>query len=263
MPITRPVVLCFSGHDPSGGAGVQADIETLVSHRCHAASVITALTEQDSRNVKKLLPQCPGDIISQAHTVLADLDVKVFKIGLIGHHETAAAIHAILQAHPNIPVVLDPVLAAGGGAAMADRRLLDAIVDLLLPRTTVLTPNSHEARKLTGLDDLDPCGLALLGKGCRYVLITGAHETTPAVSNKLYHDNRCIETYHWDRLPESYHGSGCTLAASIAGLLAQGLTPTQAAGEAQEYTWNALQHGYLPGKGQHNPDRLFWMETGL
>ncbi|MGJ0485304.1 MAG: bifunctional hydroxymethylpyrimidine kinase/phosphomethylpyrimidine kinase [Methylomicrobium sp.] len=263
MSITRPVVLCFSGHDPSGGAGVQADIETLVSHRCHAASVITALTEQDSRNVKKLLPQTPEDIVSQAHTVLADLDVKAFKIGLIGHYQVAEAIHSILQEHPQIPIVLDPVLAAGGGKAMSDSNLLDAIVDLLLPLTTVLTPNSQEARTLAGLEDLDECGLALLEKGCTYVLITGAHETTPNVSNRLYHDRRCIETYRWDRLPESYHGSGCTLAAAIAGLLAQGLSPAQAAYEAQEYTWNALHHGYLPGKGQHNPDRLFWMEAGI
>jgi hydroxymethylpyrimidine/phosphomethylpyrimidine kinase len=263
MSITRPVVLCFSGHDPSGGAGVQADIETLVSHRCHAASVITALTEQDSRNVKKLLPQAPEDIVSQARTVLADLNVKAFKIGLIGHFQVAEAVHTILQEHPQIPVVLDPVLAAGGGTAMSDQELLDAIVELLLPRTTVLTPNSQEARKLAGLEDLDECALALLKKGCRYVLITGAHETTPKVSNRLYYDGRRFETYHWDRLPESYHGSGCTLATSIAGLLAQGLSPTQAAFEAQEYTWNALQHGYLPGKGQHNPDRLFWMEAGV
>ncbi len=263
MPITRPAVLCFSGHDPSGGAGVQADIETLVSHRCHAASIITALTEQDTCNVKKLLPQSPADIISQANTILADLDIKAFKIGLIGHHDTAKAIHAILQAHPQIPVVLDPVLAAGGGAAMADRPLIDAITTLLLPCTTLLTPNSHEARKLTGRADLDLCGLDLLDKGCRFVLITGTHEATSAVSNRLYHDRRCLETYHWDRLPENYHGSGCTLAASIAGLLAQGLTPVQAASEAQEYTWNALYHGYRPGKGQHNPDRLYWMEAGV
>jgi hydroxymethylpyrimidine/phosphomethylpyrimidine kinase len=263
MSITRPVVLCFSGHDPSGGAGVQADIETLVSQHCHAASVITALTEQDSRNVKKLLPQRPEDVISQAEAVLADMEVKVFKIGLIGHHRTAEAIHAILQQHPHIPVVLDPILAAGGGASVSNPELLDAIVGLLLPRTTVLTPNSQEARKLAGLEDPDECGLALLEKGCRYVLITGAHETTPNVSNRLYHGGRRIETFHWDRLPASYHGSGCTLAAGIAGLLAQGLTPAQATFEAQEYTWNALNHGYQPGKGQHNPDRLFWMEAGV
>ncbi|WP_459992652.1 bifunctional hydroxymethylpyrimidine kinase/phosphomethylpyrimidine kinase [Methylosoma difficile] len=260
MTATRPIVLCFSGHDPSGGAGVQADIETLVSHRCHAASVITALTEQDSRNVKKLLPQQPEDIISQAQTVLADFPVSAFKIGLIGHQETADAIHQIISQYPDIPVILDPVLAAGGGAGLASEALLQAIVEKLLPCTTVLTPNSEEARKLANTDDLQASGLALLAHGCRYVLITGTHETTPTVSNQLFHDQRLWETYHWARLPASYHGSGCTLAASIAGLVAHGLDPIQALQEAQEYTWNALDHAYCPGQGQHNPDRLFWME---
>jgi hydroxymethylpyrimidine/phosphomethylpyrimidine kinase len=260
MNLNRPVVLSFSGHDPSGGAGVQADIETLVSHRCHAASVITTLTEQDTRNVKKLLPQSPEALISQAETLLNDLPVKAFKIGLMGHHETAKAIHKILQQHPSIPVILDPVLAAGGGADLSNKLLIDAIVDLLLPCTTVLTPNSEEARKLTGLTNLNDCGLALLDKGCDYVLITGSHEDTPSVSNQLFHDNRCWETYTWDRLPFSYHGSGCTLAASIAALIAHGLEPLQAVNEAQEYTWNSLNSAYQPGKGQHMPNRFFWMD---
>ena len=256
----RPVVLSFSGHDPSGGAGVQADIETLVSHQCHSASIITALTEQDTRNVKKLIPQSPEAIISQANTLLDDLNVNAVKIGLIGHHETAIAIYAILKQPPHIPVILDPVLAAGGGTDLSNERLIATIVDLLLPCTTVLTPNSEEARKLTGLDDLDDCGLALLEQGCDYVLITGTHEDTPSVSNQLYHDGRCWETYTWDRLPHSYHGSGCTLATSIAALIAHGLEPVQAVMEAQEYTWNSLNSAYQPGKGQHIPDRFFWME---
>ncbi|MGZ8190587.1 MAG: bifunctional hydroxymethylpyrimidine kinase/phosphomethylpyrimidine kinase [Methylococcaceae bacterium] len=260
MTQNRPVVLSFSGHDPSGGAGIQADIETLVSHQCHAAGVITALTEQDSRNVKKLIPQNPENIISQANTLLDDLAVNAFKIGLIGHHETAIAIYAILKQHPHIPVILDPVLAAGGGTELSNKRLIAAIVDLLLPCTTVLTPNSMEARKLSGFDDLDECGLALLDKGCNYALITGTHETTPAVSNQLFYDGRCWETYTWDRLPHSYHGSGCTLAASIAALIAHGLEPVQAVMEAQEYTWNSLNSAYQPGKGQHIPNRFFWME---
>ncbi len=260
MPAKRPVVVCFSGHDPSGGAGVQADIETLVSHQCHAASVITALTEQDSRNVKKLLPQSPENIISQANTLLSDLAVDAFKIGLIGHHESAVAIHEILKQHPHIPVILDPVLAAGGGTGLSSQQLIDTLIDLLLPCTTVLTPNSEEARKLVGLTDLEQCGLALLDKGCEYVLITGTHETTPAVSNQLFHAHRCLESFTWNRLPASYHGSGCTLAAAIAALIAHGLEPLQAVMEAQEYTWNALNAAYQPGQGQHNPNRFFWME---
>ncbi|NOT11571.1 MAG: hydroxymethylpyrimidine/phosphomethylpyrimidine kinase [Methylococcaceae bacterium] len=256
MSRNRPVVLCFSGHDPSGGAGFQADIETLVSHHCHAASVITALTEQDTSNVKKLIPQSPSDIVSQAHTVLNDLPVKAFKIGLIGHHETVVALHSVIKNYPEIPVILDPVLAAGGGAALSNQLLITAIIDLLLPYTTVLTPNSQEARKLTGLTDLQECGLSLLDKGCNTVLITGTHESTPAVSNQVFQQQRCVQTSSWPRLPASYHGSGCTLAASIAGLMAHGLNVLAAIDEAQKYTWQTLNAAYQPGRGQHVPDRF-------
>jgi hydroxymethylpyrimidine/phosphomethylpyrimidine kinase len=260
MPPNRPSVLCFSGHDPSGGAGVQADIETIVSHQCHAVSVITTLTEQDTLNVKQLIPQDPDHIINQAETLMADIPVKAIKIGLLGYIETAQAVHSIIKQHPNIPVVFDPVLAAGGGTDLSSDGLIQAIIDLLLPCTTVLTPNSDEARRLTGLNDLKECGLSLLEQGCDYVLITGTHETTAEVTNRLFYGGKCIETYAWTRLPYSYHGSGCMLAASIAALLARGLNVADAVAEAQEFTWNALQAGYQPGKGQHIPNRFFWVD---
>jgi hydroxymethylpyrimidine/phosphomethylpyrimidine kinase len=256
----RPTVLSFSGHDPSGGAGVQADNETLVSHRCHAVSVITTLTEQDTLNVKKLIPQNSDNILNQAITLMADIPIKVIKIGLLGDPEIALAVHTILKQNPHIPVIFDPVLAAGGGADLSNDSLISAIKDLLLPYTTVLTPNSEEARTLTGLDDLTECGLSLLEKGCDYVLITGSHETTPEVCNQLFHAGQVIEIYSWNRLPYSYHGSGCTLAASIAALLAQGLDVLDAIAEAQEFTWNALNFAYQSGKGQHNPNRFYWVD---
>ncbi len=261
MTTARPAILCFSGHDPSGGAGIQADIETIASHQCHACSVITALTRQDTRNVLQLIPQNPEDIVSQAITILEDIPVKAFKIGLIGHVDTALAIDEVLSDYPEIPVVLDPVLAAGGGARMSTAALIEVISERLLPRTTILTPNSEEARKLAkGQPDLDQCAIALMEKGCDYVLITGTHENTPHVINQLFHDKQCLESYSWDRLPFNYHGSGCTLASSIASLTAHGLNPVTAVLEAQEYTWNALKEAYKPGQGQHLPNRLYWME---
>lgn len=260
MSKNRPVVLSFSGHDPSGGAGIQADIETFVSHQCHACSVITALTEQDSKNVKKLIPQKSQDIIDQAHTVLNDFPVKVIKIGLIGHYKTALAIQSILLEYPHIPVILDPVLAAGGGTSLANKQLLNLIIEKLLPCTTVLTPNSEEARILAHQPELSDCGQRLLDYGCQYVLITGTHEQSVTVKNQLFQKNDKTETFRWDRLSESYHGSGCTLASAIAALMAHGLDPFTAIAEAQEFTWNALESAYHPGKGQFNPNRLFWME---
>ncbi|WP_305908244.1 hydroxymethylpyrimidine/phosphomethylpyrimidine kinase [Methylomarinum sp. Ch1-1] len=260
MQNRRPVVLSFSGHDPSGGAGIQADIEALISHQCHACSVITALTEQDSSNVKKLIPQKPQDIIEQARTLCADFPIAAIKIGLLGHHESVAAIRTVLLEHEHIPVVLDPVLAAGGGAQLATEQLIDSINELLLPLSTVLTPNSDEARILAKQQDLSACGRHLQSQGAEFVLVTGADERSEQVHNRLFMASQQEETFTWQRLPENYHGSGCTLASAIAALLAHGLDPFTAVVEAQEYTWNALQAAYRPGRGQFNPNRLFWVE---
>ena len=254
-----PIVMTFSGHDPCGGAGIQADIETLASQGCLAATVITALTVQDSRDVIEFKAIEASHVITQARAVLEDMPVAAFKIGMIGSTENAEAIHSIVHDYPHIPLVLDPVLASGKGFELGDEQLLDSIRALLLPLTTVLTPNSIEARLLTPeADTLDACAFALLDRGAEYVLVTGTHEHTPQVVNSLYHAHRLLESFTWERLPHSYHGSGCTLAACIAGMMAHGLEPFHAVHEAQNFTWNALQHGFRPGMGQYFPDRFFW-----
>jgi hydroxymethylpyrimidine/phosphomethylpyrimidine kinase len=156
-------------------------------------------------------------------------------------------------------VVLDPVLIAGGGTDLADAEIRDAMTVLLFPLTTMLTPNSNEARLLAPEgDNLDACAQEILDKGCEFVLVTGTHEATPQVTNILYGNRRQIETFDWERLPGTYHGSGCTLSSAIAGLLAQGIDPVTAAHEAQEYTWESLKQSYRIGMGQTIPNRLFW-----
>lgn len=263
-PATPPVVLTLAGNDPTGGAGLCADIETLVSLGCHPAPVVTALTVQDTRDVRALLPVDPACVLAQARAILADMPVAAFKIGVIGSAENATALHALLTAHPDIPVVLDPVLAAGGGTELASKELIELVRTLLLPLTTVLTPNSVEARRLAPeADTLNACAMALLARGCQYVLISGGHEPGEDVVNALYGNNRLLETFRWPRLPHQYHGSGCTLAAAIAALLAQGHalysgSPNSAIYRAQNYTWQSLRAGYRAGSGQLLPNRLFW-----
>jgi hydroxymethylpyrimidine/phosphomethylpyrimidine kinase len=251
--------MTFAGHDPSGGAGLQADIEALAGQGCHATPVITALTVQDSRTVIDFTPVPATHVITQARAVLEDMPVAAFKVGMLGSVGNTEVVYSLLTDYPDIPLVLDPVLAAGDGSQLGEDELPRAISELLLPRTTILTPNSPEARRLApGADTLDACAMSLLDQGADYVLLTGTHEHTTDVVNALYHGHRRLETFTWERLPHSYHGSGCTLAATIAGMLAHGLDPFQACHEAQEFTWNALHHGYRPGMGQHFPDRLFW-----
>ncbi len=259
QPQTIPVVLTFSGHDPCGGAGIQADIESIASMGCHCAPVITALTVQNTEGVIDYQPTAPELIVEQARAVLEDMPVSAIKIGMVGSADNVSCIHTLLTDYPEIPVVLDPVLAGGEGGTLSTTSVVDAITSLLIPLTTLLTPNSEEARALApNADNLGACAQELLDMGSQFVLITGTHERTPAVENRLYSQHRLIETFTWERLPGSYHGSGCTLAAASAGLLAHGLEPFSAIHEAQEYAWETLQHSYRLGMGQALPNRLFW-----
>lgn len=261
--VNPPIVMCFSGHDPSGGAGIQADIEALVSQGCHPVTVLTTLTVQDTHNVQEFLPLPAEFVLRQARAVLADMPIAAFKIGMLGSAENAEAIAGLLAEYPAIPVVLDPILAAGGGTRVDSEALLGALRDKLLSQTTLVTPNSDEARRLTGKDNLDTCARVLLDLGCDSVLITGGHESTPAVINTLYLRGERPDTYSWTRLPAIYHGSGCTLAASLAGLLAHGLPISEAANEAQSYTWQSLAEGYALGQGQQIPNRFYWAAEEL
>ncbi len=255
-------MLVFAGNDPSGGAGIQADIEAIGSMGCHTLPVVTALTVQDTQGVKGYLPVEPSWVISQARAVLEDVPVAAFKIGMLGQVSNVEAVHTILTDYPNVPVVLDPVLASGTGQALSEAAVVEAMISLLFPQTTVLTPNTLEARALaSGADNLDACAQQLMDRGCEFVLLTGTHEPTPQVVNRLYGARREMESYTWERLPDSYHGSGCTLAAALAGLLAQGREPFSAVYEAQQYTWESLKYGYRLGMGQHIPNRLFWGST--
>lgn len=261
-PVTVPSVLVFAGLDPTGGAGLQADIEAIASMGCHAAPVATALTVQDTRDVQASYPVEPTTLIEAARAVLEDLPVAACKVGLVGSVGLVEAIHSILADYPTLPLVLDPVLASGAGSALAGDEVQDALATLLFPRTTVLTPNSREARALAPeADSLAAAGQALLARGCELVLITGTHEPTDRVVNLLYGNLRQLETFTWDRLPGEYHGSGCTLASAIAGLLAQGDEPFTAIRQAQEYTWESLKHAYRIGQGQLIPNRLFWARS--
>lgn len=248
MPLPPPLVLSFAATDPTGGAGLQADVLTLAALGCHPLSVATAITVQDTHGVTRVEPLEAQLVAEQAARLLAELAVAAFKIGVVASAANAQAIAAVLAAHPRVPVVLDPVLASGRGDALADAATRDALREALLPRATVLTPNTLEARALGGV-------AACLARGCRYVLVTGTHAETPEVVNTLHGAQGVVREDRWPRLPGSYHGSGCTLAAAIAARLAHGDPVPAAVRAAQDYTWRALERGFRPASGQYLPVR--------
>ena len=268
--LSPPIVLTFAASDPTGGAGMQADLMTISSMGCHALSVITALTVQDTIGVDGVLAVQSDWVEDQARSLLEDMAVDAFKIGMLGSVDNIAVIAGILSDYPDVPVVFDPILASGRGDELADEEMIAALRELLLPQTTILTPNSLEARKLAG-DAADfnesaagseptlvDCARRLLTFGCEYVLLTGTHENTVQVVNELHHRDGLVRSDRWERLAGSYHGSGCTLASAVAAGLAHRLPVGEAVREAQEYTWQALATGFRPGMGQFIPDRFFW-----
>ena len=256
----KPVVMCFSGLDPTGGAGLQADMETLLSLGCHCAPVATAMTVQNTRNASRIIPTDPDLIEEQARAILADMPVRCFKLGLLGSIDLIRKLQGLLREYADIPVIMDPVSAAGGGYEFAGEEVLTAMRESLIPLATVLTPNSMELAQLTQLASGAEFGEAakeLLRAGCGHVLLTGGHESGKEVLNRWFQVDHEPVAFRWPRLEHEYHGSGCTLAAAIAGNLALGNEMEDALRLAQEFTWNALDHGFRPGAGQHLPDRGF------
>jgi hydroxymethylpyrimidine/phosphomethylpyrimidine kinase len=255
MSYRPPIVLTFAASDPTGGAGLQADLLTLAGMGCHPLSVLTALTVQDTAGVESVHPVEAEHIRAQAGLLLAETRVGAFKLGVLGSAANVHAVSAILEEHPDVPVVLDPVLASGRGDPLSDDAMLQALLAELVPQSTVVTPNSIEARRLGGT-------AALLEAGCEYVLVTGTHAPGEQVVNVLHDRSGVVREDRWPRLPGSYHGSGCTLASALAAALANGLGVPEAARDAQEYTWQALAAGFRTGAGQLIPDRFFWAREG-
>ena len=266
MPSSRPVVLCLSGHDPSGGAGLQADIEALIAQACHAAPTVTALTVQDTRNVSAFRVLDRDWVLAQANAVIADLPIAAIKLGMLGSTEMVETAREIIQQlreqQPDLPVVCDPVLRAGGGGTLGGDDVASAMRERLLPLATIATPNLPEARILAGLPEgsADQCA-AVLRSYCQHLLITGGHGDESDIHNRLYcqdtsqHDFTCV------RLPGSYHGSGCTLASACAAGIALGLPLEVAVAEAWAYVAEAIRRA--PGLGGgHGPLDHGWPVRG-
>ncbi len=245
-----PSVLIIAGLDPSGGAGLSADIETLHALGCHPLPLISALTVQDSHKVHAFVPTDPDLLRRQLATLLADLPVQAIKLGMLGNAAIAAVVFELLQQKPQVPVICDPVLAGNLAGSLAQSDLLPAL-QRLWPRVHLLTPNAIELTALTTQGDVGE----LLAAGIEHVLLTGGHTPGAQLTNTLYSRGQAPQNWHIDRLIGEFHGSGCTLAAACAAGLAHGLPITAAVAQAQDFTTRALRHAFTPGHGQSLPWR--------
>lgn len=259
----RPTVLCFSGLDPSGGAGLQADIEAIGQSGSHAATACTAITVQDSQRVYSFDSVSPVLLQQQAEAVLADLPVAAIKSGMLGSVENLDVLALLLARHPRLPYVLDPVLVANSGGSLGDPATLVNAFRRLIARATIVTPNSVELRMLAGCDDLDLAVNRLFEYGAQAILLKGAHEQEPhRVRHALYIKDangqaEMVSRSIWPRLPAEFHGSGCSLASHLAGLLAQQIELKSAVQRAESWLHQTLRYADQPhSDGQRIPKRF-------
>ena len=239
----RPVVLCFSGLDPSGGAGLQADIEAIGQAGAHAAIACTAITIQNSQRVFGF-EACTAELVkAQATTVLNDLPVKAIKSGMLGTTDNIAMLTELLanKSITDIPFVLDPVLVANSGGSLGDEQTLVAAFRQLLPYATIITPNTHELRSLSGEQDLHSGAKKLCAEGCHAVLVKTSHDFDSGdIEQYLYVQGEMIHKSILPRLPGEFHGSGCSLASFIAGRLSIGDTLIDAVKAADNWITQTL-----------------------
>lgn len=258
MTVIPPTVLVVAGNDPSGGAGIAADLQAITAAGAHPAPVITALTVQDTVNASAVEPASPELVAAQMEALLADIPVAAVKIGLLATAAIAEVVAAVLARHPGLPVVLDPVLFAAGGARLAEDALVSVVLERLCPLTTLLTPNADEIRRLApGLADTAARATALRRAGCRFVLAKGGDEADAGsneVHNTLYGPGEPA-LFRWPRLAGSFHGSGCTLASACAARIALGEPVEEAVANGQALTQGWLAQAFRPGRGQLVPLR--------
>jgi hydroxymethylpyrimidine/phosphomethylpyrimidine kinase len=255
----RPCVLVFAGVDPSGGAGIAADILAITALGCHALPVITVLTAQDNDRVFAVYPVADAQVRQQALALIGKISIAAVKIGIIGSRANAEVIAEMIRSlrvdQPELPVILDPVLASGRGDALAGDDPV-SILQPLLALASIVTPNLPEALALcAGETTLARQAAYLLQAGCAQVLIKGGHGGGESVVNRWFSPDAERE-WTWPRLPGAFHGSGCTLASALAATLAQGVTSADALLAAQMYTHEALAAAYAVADGQRMPNRL-------
>jgi hydroxymethylpyrimidine/phosphomethylpyrimidine kinase len=239
-----PAVLSIAGSDSGGGAGIQADLKTFASCGVHGMTAITAITAQNTRQVIAVEAVEPSMIVAQVRAVLDDIGVDAVKIGMLGTVETIAAVDHCLDLLGDVPVVLDPVMVAESGADLLAGDARESLVELILPRATVATPNIPEARALTGLGDdtsQEDLALALIAAGPTCALVTGGHSEDLV---DVFCDEKGVVRIEGPRHEAtSAHGSGCTHSSALAAFLARGLEPEAAARAAREVASQAVADG--------------------
>lgn len=265
------IVLSIAGSDCSGGAGIQADLKTISSLGCYAATAVTAVTVQNTCGVQTVFPVPADTIRAQIEAVLTDLQVNAIKIGMITDRAVVSMLAEVLHGI-SVPVVFDPVLVSSSGYPLMEPEAVNVMYDTLLPCCTLLTPNIPETEILSHqavhtVADMHQAGQKILQSGCQAVLVKGGHLDSETKTDILIYgkDGELTQSFEAREVPtHNSHGTGCTLSSAIAAFLAQGLPLPESIAKSKVYLTKALDgaknlqigHGHGPLNHFFNPKKL-------
>ncbi|HEY3379346.1 MAG TPA: bifunctional hydroxymethylpyrimidine kinase/phosphomethylpyrimidine kinase [Armatimonadota bacterium] len=257
-----PCALTIAGSDSGGGAGIQADLKTFAAFAVYGASVITAVTAQNSLAVRAVHNIPPHVIAAQLDAVLEDLPIRVVKIGMLSTADTIRVVAERLRAHAVATIVLDPVLVATSGDPLLHDAAVEALLEHLFPLATLITPNLPEAARLLHMDSIDDAGTAtraLLGLGAKAVLLKGGHGSGETLEDYLLMAGmpEPLRYCHAQQRTRHTHGTGCSLSSAIAAGLAHGEALAVATEHAIGWLQHAIAHAWPLGAG-HGPVHHFW-----
>ncbi len=252
-----PPVLAIGGHDPSGGAGIIADAQTLLALGTWPLTLISCLTAQNTQFIKQVTYQPVGAFRQQLEALLVDFQPAAIKLGVLGDLAIQETVASLLNYYANIPVILDPVLSSTSGTSFSNAELIAHLKEKIIPLCAVITPNLPELNALVpGNGSIEFKAMQLINSGCRAVLVTGTHNQTHTVKNLLFTASSEPLVNRWQRLEGEFHGSGCTLASALAALLGRGEDLATASVKAQDYAWRSLEKALKLTEGQLLPLRL-------
>jgi hydroxymethylpyrimidine/phosphomethylpyrimidine kinase len=247
------VLLSIAGYDPSGGAGALMDVSVFEAAGFKGMAVLTALTVQNTREVRKVVPFPPQTILDQFRALAGDVAFLGIKVGMLGSMGNAGALGRILAGIGPVPVVIDPVLSSSSGAVLLPRASAGALMKAIRGRASLLTPNLSEAEVLSGLRVRSPeqmlaAGRAIFDRAGVPCLVTGGHLKKDCVN--ILWDGRKAAVFGSPKLPKDAHGTGCYLSASILVRLANGASLLKACADATEATREAIRRSARPGAGR-------------
>ncbi len=251
----HPEIVIISGFDPCAGAGLIADIETAHALGCRSRAVITCQTVQNKENATACVASDATWFKSQLHSATDRSACSAIKIGLTPSPEIIEIIAEVLPGL-NCPIVIDPIIAAGGGYVFCDSKTIDLLCGKLIPLCDLATPNAQELKQLAKTSDSNQAATLLLGRGCKAVLVSSEYQKEGLLYHCLYRPNHSPQIYTAKRLPHRYRGSGCILASAIAAYLAHGNELASAVKQAQEFTYGCLLTAISAEQGIAMPQRF-------